>query len=428
MPTKKEKKAKSPAAKAVDDWGGSASSSSSRKAKGGLGMGAKIGAGVVALLAAVMLFGGGGNPVKYLDVGDEAVLKKAFFGGEVWAMTCVSSSDAPLPEQVEAVAHRLSSEMSFGAVDCAAKMGSGRTLMQRWKLKKPMGKDEFTMFLSNGVQVTQIDARYLRSEYELVRELRLLALRRPVTAKNTETLREKCWGKPRCLLVLAGGTLEAPVEKALHAVAGHHSRGGKGRTGASADDASAVAFVAMDAAEHRLPFEGYDLGDAIKLRSFAAGDHRAVYFRNASGAPTITALAHKGPLTTEALGAFLRTVSLDSDAEPHAGLVDTGVHRDALGIYRRKKAKKPKKPKSDKPSKFSADAAAAEAAKKAKKPETAEELKAAFKEQREKEQAKRAKMDEGNSLFEEGDEDEGDEEEDDEEEEEEEEFLMTLPV
>jgi hypothetical protein len=311
--------------------------------------------------------------------------------------------------------------MAFGAVDCKAKLpGSGRTLMQRWKLKKTL-KEDTVMFLSNGVQVTQIENQYLRSEYELIRELRLLAVRRPVTAKNTETLREKCWGKPRCLLVLQGGTLEGHVEKALHAVAGHHSRGGKGRKGASARDESHVAFVAMDAAEHRLPFEGYDLGDALKLRSYSAGDHRAVYFRNVSGAPTVRALAHKGPLTTESLGAFLADVSLDDDAAPHANLVDLGKHHTELGIYRRKKPKKPKKPKSDKPSKFSADAAAAEAAKKAKKPETAEELKAAFKEQREKEQAKRAKMDADNSLFEEGDEDEGDDEEDDDDEDDEEE-------
>ena len=93
-------------------------------------------------------------------------------------------------------------------------------------------------------------------------------MRRPYMAKNTELLREKCWGKPRCLLIMQGGSLEAPVEKALHAVAGHHAQGGKGRKGASAEDKSAVAFVAMDAQEHKLPFEGFELGDDLKLRRF----------------------------------------------------------------------------------------------------------------------------------------------------------------
>ena len=72
-----------------------------------------------------------------------------------------------------------------------------------------------------------------------------------------------------------------------------------------------MVFVSMDAAEHRLPFEGYDLGDAIKLRSFEAGNHRAIYFRNVTGSATLKALAHKGALTTEALGKFLGTVSLE---------------------------------------------------------------------------------------------------------------------
>ena len=104
-----------------------------------------------------------------------------------------------------------------------------------------------------------------------------------------------------------------------------------------------MVFVSMDAAEHRLPFEGYDLGDAIKLRSFEAGNHRAIYFRNVTGSATLKALAHKGALTTEALGKFLGTVSLDSDEKPYAKLVDIKKDINTLGIYRRSKKTKAKK-------------------------------------------------------------------------------------
>merc|ERR1711990_793468 len=219
---------------------------------------------------------------------------------------------------------------------------------------------------------------------------------------------EKCWSKARRLLVLRGGTLEAPVEKALHALAGHHARGGKGRTGQSAEDQSQVVFVSMDAAEHRLPFEGYDLGDAIKLRSFEAGNHRAIYFRNVTGSATLKALAHKGALTTEALGKFLGTVSLDSDEKPYAKLVDIKKDINTLGIYRRSKKTKAKKATITGGKDFSEDAKKA-----------AEELKAAFKEQQKREQEKRARMDaESDDLFEEvdGDVEEVVEEEDEEEE------------
>ena len=426
MPTKKEKKAKAPkdaAAAALDDWGASSSSGGSSKKGGGMSTGAKVGAACVAVFAAlVFATSGGSGPLTYLDVSDEAMLRKVFFSGEVWAVACSSADDSqPLPEAIEAVAHRLGGEMSFGAVDCKTKLpGKAYNMMQRWKLRK---EDKATpvLFISNGVQVTQIEPQYFKSEYDLVRELRLLSMRRPYMAKNTELLREKCWGKPRCLLIMQGGSLEGHVEKALHAVAGHHSQGGKGRKGASAEDKSAVAFVAMDAQEHKLPFEGFELGDDLKLRRFEAGSHRAIYFRNVSGAPTLRALAHKGPLTTDALGAFLSTVSLDSDDAPYAKLVDVGKHMDKFGIYRRsKKLKPPKKTKISGGKDFSADAAAAAAAEKLKKPETAEELKKAFKEQREREAKKRAAMDEASEDLFEAVDDEGDDEEEEEEDEEEE--------
>ena len=143
-----------------------------------------------------------------------------------------------------------------------------------------------------------------------------------------------------------------------------------------------------------------------------------MYFRNVSGATSLKALAHKGALTTEALGKFLATVSLDSDAAPASSLVDLKKDVTTLGIYRRSKKVKQKVKKAtiSGGKDFTADA---EAAKKAKKPETAEELKAAFQEQRKKEQEKRKKMDAATEDFiEEADgEEETVEEEEDEEEE-----------
>ncbi|KAH8067220.1 hypothetical protein JL720_12483 [Aureococcus anophagefferens] len=223
MPTKKEKKAKAPkdaAAAALDDWGASSSGGSSSKKGGGMSTGAKVGAACVAVFAAlVFATSGGSGPLTYLDVSDEAMLRKVFFSGEVWAVARSSSDDSqPLPEAIEAVAHRLGGEMSFGAVDCKTKLpGKAYNMMQRWKLRK---EDKATpvLFISNGAQVTQIEPQYFKSEYDLVRELRLLSMRRPYMAKNTELLREKCWGKPRCLLIMQGGSLEGHVEKALHAL------------------------------------------------------------------------------------------------------------------------------------------------------------------------------------------------------------------
>merc|ERR1712196_409817 len=107
-------------------------------------------------------------------------------------------------------------------------------------------------------------------------------------------------------------------------------------------------------------------------------------------------------LTTEALGKFLGTVSLDSDDKPYAKLVDIKKDISTLGIYRRAKKTKAKKATITGGKDFSEDAKKAAEEKKKKKPETAEELKAAFKEQQKREQEKRARMDaESEDLFEE---------------------------
>ena len=85
MPTKKEKKAKAPkdaAAAALDDWGASSSGGSSSKKGGGMSTGAKVGAACVAVFAAlVFATSGGSGPLTYLDVNDEAMLRKVFVSG-----------------------------------------------------------------------------------------------------------------------------------------------------------------------------------------------------------------------------------------------------------------------------------------------------------------------------------------------------------
>ena len=132
---KRQQRKKRPRPVTVDDWGATAAAPSKKK-KGGGGL-MKVGGVVVAAVAVIMALGGGGaNPLVDLDVNDEAALRKVFFGGEVWAIVACQDGRKPLPDSVEAVAHRLNKEMNFGVVDCKAQLpGKGYTLTQRWKLK-----------------------------------------------------------------------------------------------------------------------------------------------------------------------------------------------------------------------------------------------------------------------------------------------------
>ncbi|KAJ1461863.1 hypothetical protein M885DRAFT_507027 [Pelagophyceae sp. CCMP2097] len=286
----------------------------------------------------MMFTGSETNKLTYVDVKDEATLRQVFFSGEVWAVAChAMNSTKPLTPNFEAVAHRLGDEMKFAVLDCKAALpSSGKTTMQRWKLL-PHPQGEPVLFIANGVGVKQLPASASRSEYDLVREFRLGAMRKPLPVKNTELLREKCLYKPRCLVVLKGGAeLEPQSEKALDKLAGLHAAGGAKR-----DGTSAVAFVEMDSQDLRLNFEGYAAGEDIKLRRFEALSHRAIYFRNTSAG--LFALAHKGPLNEASLGAFLDGVSGDADAGPQNKRLKPLV--DDVTVGKRKAPKRPPAPK-----------------------------------------------------------------------------------
>jgi len=309
---------------------------------------------VVPLVAIALYKSAASNPLTYIDVTDEATLRRVFFSGEVWAVACATKDGAP-PASFEPVAARLRDEMRFGVLDCAAKLpGSGRTTLQRWKLKGNPASDKPSappvLFVANGVQVAQIAASATRSEYDLVRELRLAAIRRPVDVASPDAFADKCLAKPRCLAILRGSAeeLEPAASKALDALAGEFGAlkdaGGVGQ--------QPITFAALDASQWKLSFEGFDLGDAVKLRRFEPGAHRAVFFRNVSS-NELYALAHfkgGGGLSEPALRAFLGGLGDDDGTAPSPRLVrlpdgGDGQH-DAVTIVRRPKPKRarPAKP------------------------------------------------------------------------------------
>lgn len=361
----------------------SSSSSASKNAKGG-----RASAWKRALLSAVALpliavllakFSFGGTVLTYVDVSDEELLRRVFFpaAGEVWAVACETSAEHDIPEHLESVAMRLSDEMKFAVIDCSAKLpGSGRTTLQRWKLKP---SDKPVIFVANGAQTQQLPST--RSEYDLVRELRLAAIRRPLDVRNDETFRERCLSKSKCMLVLRGGAeLEPHTLKSLHELAGEF--------------AGQVTFASVDAAEWRLAnLEGFEIGDKVKLRRFEAGAHRAIYLSNDTHTPFIKALA---PRSLTSLGTFLRSVTddhlvaLTDENDPTQPL-----HLSLLKRPRRQPRSKPPPPPTDE---------MADAEEQPKNPqdqnaqETAEQL---AKMQREREARRRNQMEEetANSAF-----------------------------
>lgn len=288
---------------------------------------------LIAVLFSKLSFGGA--VLTYVDVSDEQLLRRVFFpaDGEVWAVACETSAERDIPEHLESVAMRLSDEMKFAVIDCSAKLpGSGRTTMQRWKLRT---SDKPVMFVANGAQTQQLPST--RSEYDLVRELRLAAIRRPHDVRNDETFHERCLSKSKCMLVLRGGAeLEPHTLKSLHELAGEF--------------AGRVTFASVDAAEWRLAnLEGFEIGDKVKLRRFEAGSHRAIYLSNDTQTPFIKALA---PKSFSSLGPFLRSVTDDN----LVALADENDPTQPLHLSLLKRPRRQPRPKPPPPSDEMADA------------------------------------------------------------------------
>ena len=315
-----------------------------------------------------ILFSGGSQPLTYLSATDETEMRSVFFSGSVWAVAC-SDKNGAAPENWESVAARLQSDMKFGVVDCAAKMPSGRTIYQRWKFTR----DQPTIFVANGVQVTQIQGA--RTEYDLVRELRLAAIRTPVTLTSPAQFSDKCLAKPRCLLVLQGGVeLEPTTSKAVDALMGSYSTSDR-----------PVSFAMLDAANWKLDFEGFDNGDSAKLRRFEPGSHRFIYFLNSTDL-IYTLAYHKGSFTESAIASFLDGLAEREAKNEFSHLVKL---TDGPTLIKRPKSKPKRKPPPPPPPKDERPASSS------KIPETLtdEERRKLQQEQRERESKARESMD-----------------------------------
>ena len=151
---------------------------------------------------ALLMYQSASNPVTLIIPENKNMLKQVFMSGEPWCVLCHNES-TPIMPTFEAVATRLSDEMSFGVLDCNAKLpDSGVSIIRRFKLNV---QDRPVVFVTGGgPRPKQIDARHTRIEYEFVKHVRLAAKKGVVEIETTNHLATRCLAKPVCALVLQG--------------------------------------------------------------------------------------------------------------------------------------------------------------------------------------------------------------------------------
>ena len=106
---------------------------------------------VLGVVGALVIVGAGGlymytaSQSVRLSVNDEAAMKSVFMSGQPWLVECTTGGPSDVLYKAES---KLKGKVQTAVLDCGAKLKSGKTVIQRFKLKTP-GKGTFIIAVSN---------------------------------------------------------------------------------------------------------------------------------------------------------------------------------------------------------------------------------------------------------------------------------------
>lgn len=183
-----------------------------------------IGLGLLAFLAT--FFGGifgfltGGATVVQLDVNNHPLIKEVLFGGEPWLIYCVNNETAhyPLPaildvdlggEGTTALYSQIG--MKVGVLDCFQEMPSGKTLAQRftWGTKAP----PFAFAIANGDAPIIVDVYRIKTKDELIEAVSPVLTIKTITIDSMQRWPTACTTRRTCVVV--GHKTPAALEGAM---------------------------------------------------------------------------------------------------------------------------------------------------------------------------------------------------------------------
>ncbi|KAL3923474.1 MAG: hypothetical protein SGPRY_004210 [Prymnesium sp.] len=182
----------------------------------------------LALVGALLIVTGGGvytymaSRSVRLSVDDAAALKDVFLSGQPWLVECTAGSPSDVMYKAET---RHAAPIKTALLDCGKKLPSGKTTIERFKLKTP-GKGPFIIAVSNlELPVTAgwlpailYDA--VASPSALVKWSAAVTKPKVLSISMSSQLDKSCLKKKWCVVVLAAGSRLLDGErKALSAMA-----------------------------------------------------------------------------------------------------------------------------------------------------------------------------------------------------------------
>jgi len=160
------------------------------------------GAGLFSFLMTVMDFIRG-NGVQNLDEKDTATLKQVLFGGDPWLVYCVNNDtvNQRLPKVLEESANTLRSNLgvSTGVLKCWDQMESGRSVVERFKLKL---SPPLNFLVANGNKPRIVDLVGVSKAEDLEKKLKpALKVDAPKVVNNLKAWSSSCTSRRSCIVV-----------------------------------------------------------------------------------------------------------------------------------------------------------------------------------------------------------------------------------
>lgn len=226
---------------------------------------AKIGGAVIAVFLALTFYKKSSIAIQDLSNASEDVLKDVFFGDLPYLFYCAKGESDKAPSAFVEL-NNAKSNVGFAKVNCTQKLASGRTISQRFKVKKEVRPTVFAT--APWIKPQQVPANHLKDAATLTRFIDNVMAPKPTPVFSDKDMRKFCafGGKnavhdtrettPTCLVLLKGAKytkVHADLEKRL------------------VQQFPKVKIASVDAKKKRLSFE--ETGDYLSHEHFALKIH-----------------------------------------------------------------------------------------------------------------------------------------------------------
>lgn len=182
---------------------------------------------MLGLFGALTIVGSGGLYVYMasksvrLSVDDAAALKSVFLSGQPWIVECTAGAPSDVLYKAES---KLAAPVKTALLDCSKTLPSGKTTIERFKLKTP-GKGPFIIAVSNLELPVTAGYDAVATPEALAKWAASVTKPRVLAVSSSAQLDKSCLKKKWCLVVVSAGSRLLDAERKALSVVSQGERG-----------------------------------------------------------------------------------------------------------------------------------------------------------------------------------------------------------